>query len=106
MCIKIVGIAFAITLIAMIGFAGFGTSGTAEASIHNIVESQCAAQDSQSGNSGAPEGRTAGQNRHPPGSLPGFSASDASNFAGQNNSNANATNGEEAANCTNPSPTD
>ena len=97
MRIKIVGLAFAIAVLAMIGFAYFGTSDTAEAAIHPIVQSECAAQDSATG---------AGNKQDPPGQVPGHSASAASNLAGVINSNANAANGEGANNCANPSPDD
>lgn len=43
MRIKIIGLAFAIALLSVIGFAYFGTSGTAEATAHPIVTSECAA---------------------------------------------------------------
>ena len=103
MRIKIIGLAFAIALLAMIGFAYFGTSGTAEAAIDPIVQSQCAAQDSQSDNSGTEgmRGQTAGNGQHPPGQIPGHSGSDESNLAGINNSDDNADSGKGSANCEN-----
>ena len=60
MRIKIIGMAFAIALLAMIGFAYYGTSDTAEAAIHPIVQSECAAQDSGTG---------AGNKQNPPGQI-------------------------------------
>ena len=106
MRIKIVGVAFAIALLAMIGFAYFGTSGTAEAAIDPIVQSECAAQDSQSDNSGTVggKGQTAGNGQHPPGQIPGHSASEESNVAGFSNSNIHAKSGEGDKHCTNAPP--
>ncbi len=53
MHIKIIGLAFGIALLATVGFAYFGVSDTAEADIHPLVESKCAAQASQGGGSEA-----------------------------------------------------
>ena len=73
------------------------------AAIDPIVQSQCAAQDSNSDNSGStgPTGQTAGNGQHPPGQIPGHSGSDESNLAGINNSDDNADSGEGSANCEN-----
>ena len=103
MRIKIIGMAFAIALLAMIGLAYYGTSDTAEAAIHDIVQSQCAAQDSQSDNSGTVGrfGGTAGNGQDPPGQIPGHSASDASNIAGIMHSNDKADSGEGSGHCQN-----
>ena len=109
MRIKIIGLAFAIAVLSMIGFAYFGTSGTAEAAIDPIVQSQCAAQDSQSDNSGATgrDGQTAGNEQHPPGQIPGHSASDESNLTFRNTlakSGGHADSGEGSSHCTNAPP--
>ena len=73
MRITMIGLAFAIALLAVMAFVFAGSSGTAEASIDPIAESECAAQDSSSDNSGStgPDGKTAGNGQHPPGQNPG-----------------------------------
>lgn len=68
-------------------------------SIDPIVDSECAAKDSQSQNSGS--GQTAGDNQHPPGQTPGDGIGDPGSLKGVQNSDANARSGEGTANCTN-----
>ena len=66
MHIKIVGIAFAIALLAMIGFAGFGTSGTAEATVHPISSGDCSGiDDPGSPQGGQPPGISGQANQNP-----------------------------------------
>jgi len=72
------------------------------ASIDPIVESECAAQDSQSDNSGSPSFLTAGDNQHPPGQTPKDGIGDGGDVKGVSNADGNATSGEGSANCTNP----
>ena len=73
-------------------------------SIDPIVESECAAQDSQSDNSGS--SKTAGDNQHPPGQTPGDGIGDGGNLKGVQksigNSGGQSTSGEGANHCTNP----
>ena len=73
------------------------------AAIDPIVQSQCAARDSNSGSSGSTGvgGETAGNGQHPPGQIPGHSGSDESNTAGVAHSDDNADSGEGSANCEN-----
>ena len=101
MHIKIIGLALAIALLATIGSAYFGVSDTAEAAIHPIVQSQCAAQDSETG---------AGNKRNPPGQIgnpstdPGMPHDDVNHpwVDAIANSGENATNGEGSNDhCTN-----
>ena len=89
-------IALAALLLAMTVVPAF-------AAIDPIVQSQCAAQDSNSDNSGSTggTGQTAGNGQHPPGQIPGHSESDESNLRGLNTANGNATSGEGSANCEN-----
>jgi len=64
-----------------------GASGT----IHPIAESECAAQNSQTG---------AGNLQNPPGQTPGGNESPTANFAGQSNANINGGSGQGADHCT------
>ncbi len=74
-------------------------AGPALAAIHPIVESMCAAQDSETG---------AGQHRNPPGQIenPSTESGGANEELDHpfQNSNPNATSGEGTANCENPRP--
>ena len=100
---KILAIVFAAALLVALALPVFGGVGTTEAAIDPIVQSQCAAKDSQSGNSGVGS-RTAGNDQHPPGQTPGDGPGDShGNFKGVSNSNGNATSGEGDNHCTNPS---
>ena len=73
-------------------------------SIDPIVQSGCAAQDSQSDNSGS--AKTAGDNQHPPGQTPGDGIGDPGSLKGLQKSIANSggksTSGEGTNHCTNP----
>ena len=99
MRIKIIGLAFAIALLAMIGFAYYGTSNTAEAAIHPIVQSACAAEDVE-----------VADPRNPPGQIGNPSTDDGMPNDDLNhpwlNSDDKAKSGEGTAHCTNPSPSD
>ena len=73
------------------------------ASIDPLVESGCAAQDSQSDNSSSPP--TAGDNQRPPGQTPGDGIGAGGDLAAINNSIGNSkghsTSGDGTNNCTN-----
>ena len=99
MRIMMIGLAFAIALLAVMAFVFAGSSGTAEASIDPIVESECAAQDSSSDNSGStgPDGKTAGNGQHPPGQNPGGPGE--GDLQGVRNANDNAASGQGTAHC-------
>lgn len=74
------------------------------ASIDPIVQSECAAQDSRSNNSGSPP--TAGDNQHPPGQTPGDGIGDGGDLKGVQksigNSGGKSTSGQGSNHCTNP----
>ena len=100
MHIKAIGFAFAIGLLATIGFTYFGVSNTAEADIHPIVQSECAAQDSASG---------AGNEQNPPGQSDNPATGEGMPHDGDNhpwvgaiaNSGGSALSGEGSGHCPN-----
>jgi hypothetical protein len=80
-------LAFAVALLVFFTLT-VGASGT----IHPIVQSECAAQDSQTG---------AGNLQDPPGQTPGGNESTTANFAALNHANDNATSGQGSTHCPN-----
>lgn len=72
-------------------------------SIDPIVQSECAAQDSHSDNSGSDP--TAGNGQHPPGQTPGDGIGDGGDLKGisksTGNSGGKSTSGEGSDHCTN-----
>lgn len=104
MSLKVVAFAFAVALLMFMGFALSDGGENAEASIDPIVESECAKQDSQSGNSGTGS-RTAGNDQHPPGQTPGDGPGDGKgDLKGVRSSDDNAKKGQGGAHCKNLNP--
>ena len=120
MRVKILVFAFSTALLMALGMFLLDDIGTAEAAIHPIVQSECAARDSNSDRSGSGGGvgdmepgggqveigggGTAGNLQDPPGQVPGHSHSSASNFAALNHSADEAKSGEGAKHCKNVPP--